>query len=171
MDSDSATTQATLSPTYRTLSTESAVSSCPTGRMPYLLGASAPVTTVTTPSRARALLASMRLITACGYGECRILPMSIPESERSSVYFPAPVVLPAESMRATGFPIMEKALMQVPALRLSAFHCLYIESRRIWIRCRTAEEVNTVHQQRVANSLRGSFQAYALLHHNPLICG
>src|SRR5438874_6945268 len=77
--------------------------------MPYLLGASSPVTTVITPSRASARLASMRLMMACGYGECRILPMSMPESERSSVYFPAPVVLPAESMSATGLPMTENS--------------------------------------------------------------
>src|SRR6185437_891291 len=104
-----ATTQATLSPTYRTFSTASAVSSCPTGRMPYLFGASGPVTTQITPSSASAFDASIFLIRACGYGECRILPVSIPGTDRSSVYLPWPVVLPAESTSATRFPIMEKS--------------------------------------------------------------
>src|SRR5215469_11033495 len=109
--SEVATTQATLSPTYRTLSTASAVSSCPTGRMPYLFGASEPITTVTTPSSASARDASIFLMTACGYGECSILPTSIPGRERSSVYLPWPVVLPAESTSATRLPMMEKSLI------------------------------------------------------------
>src|SRR5579864_2101356 len=78
------------------------------GRMPYVFGASLPVTTHTTPSRARARLVSIFLMRACGYGECRILPISIPGTQRSSVYLPAPVVLPAASTMATGLPIMEK---------------------------------------------------------------
>jgi hypothetical protein len=51
----------------------------------------------------------MLLIRACGYGECRILPVSIPGNDRSSAYLPWPVVLPAESTSATRFPIMEKS--------------------------------------------------------------
>src|SRR6476646_4386699 len=77
--------------------------------MPYLFGASGPVTTQTTPSTASALDVSIFLIRACGYGECRILPVSIPGTDRSSVYFPWPVVLPAESTRAMRLPIMEKS--------------------------------------------------------------
>src|SRR5579859_4232950 len=76
--------------------------------MPYLFGASGPVTTHTTPSTASAREASIFLISAWGYGECRILPVSIPGRERSSAYLPCPVVLPAESTSATGLPIMEK---------------------------------------------------------------
>src|SRR5215470_412344 len=79
--------------------------------MPYLLGASEPTTTVTTPSSASAREASMFLITACGYGECRILPISIPGTERSSVYFPCPVVLPAESTSAILLPMTENSLI------------------------------------------------------------
>src|SRR5215467_64437 len=115
--SEVATTQATLSPTYRTLSTASAVSSCPTGRMPYLFGASDPITTVTTPSSASARDASIFLTTACGYGECRILPISIPGRDRSSVYLPWPVVLPAESTSATRLPITENSLIN------NSVHC------------------------------------------------
>src|SRR5258708_31384700 len=77
--------------------------------MPYLLGASGPVTTQTTPSRASAREASIFLISACGYGECRILPISIPDRDRSSVYLPWPVVLPAESISVTGLAMMEKS--------------------------------------------------------------
>ena len=36
------------------------------------------MTTATTPSRASARLVSMRLMRACGYGECRIFPTSMP---------------------------------------------------------------------------------------------
>src|SRR5437660_1008047 len=79
--------------------------------MPYLLGASGPVTTQTTPSTASAFDASIFLTRACGYGECRILPISIPGSERSSAYLPWPVVLPAESTRATRLPMMEKSVI------------------------------------------------------------
>src|SRR5215472_5029471 len=77
--------------------------------MPYLLGASWPVTTVTTPSISLACEVWIRLISACGYGECRIFPISIPGSDRSSAYLPWPVVLPAESTSATRLPMMEKS--------------------------------------------------------------
>src|SRR5437764_4442312 len=50
----------------------------------------------------------MLLMIACGYGECRILPMSMPDMVRSSAYLPWPVVLPAESTRAMGLPMTEK---------------------------------------------------------------
>src|SRR3954468_14677295 len=79
--------------------------------MPYLLGASTPVTTVTTPSSASARRESMCLMRACGYGECNILPISMPGTLRSSVYLPWPVVLPAESISAIGLPMMEKSLL------------------------------------------------------------
>src|SRR5579859_7659235 len=79
--------------------------------MPYLFGASGPVTTQTTPSSASALDVSIFLMRAWGYGECRILPVSIPGSDRSSAYLPWPVVLPAESTKATRFPMMEKSLI------------------------------------------------------------
>src|SRR5438309_11707029 len=89
--------------------------------MPYLLGASSPTTTHTTPSSASALPASIFLMRACGSGECRILPMSMPGRLRSSVYLPAPVVLAAESISATGLPMMENWLMSWhPHLR---HHC------------------------------------------------
>src|SRR5689334_12111491 len=79
--------------------------------MPYLLGASGPVTTATTPSSASAAEVSIFLIRAWGYGECRILPISIPGKVKSSAYLPWPVVLPAESTSATRFPMMEKSVM------------------------------------------------------------
>src|SRR5581483_491776 len=75
-----------------------------------VFGASVPTTTATTPSSASARLVSIRLIRACGYGECRIFPISIPGTLRSSVYLPAPVVLPAASIIATRLPIIEKSL-------------------------------------------------------------
>src|SRR6266446_7343037 len=62
-----------------------------------------------TPSNCSARLESMRLMRACGCGECRIFPMSIPGSVRSSVYLPAPVVLPAASTMAIALPMMEKS--------------------------------------------------------------
>src|SRR5438067_13197568 len=81
--------------------------------MPYLLGASSPTTTHTTPSSASALLKSIFLMRAWGSGECRIFPMSMPGRLRSSVYLPAPVVLAAESISATGLPMMEKSGISV----------------------------------------------------------
>src|SRR5258708_3332143 len=153
MDSDVATTQVTLSPTYRTFSTASAVSSCPTGRIPYLLGASGPVTTHTTPSRASARDVLTFLIRACGYGECRILPISIPGRDRSSVYLPWPVVLPAESTSATDLPMMEKSdillfLMLTRLLIPGEFRCNRRLDRLIHLRIPgAAAEIAT---QRVA---------------------
>src|SRR5579864_3852281 len=52
----------------------------------------------------------MRLIRACGYGECRILPTNMPGKLRSLVYLPAPVVFSAASTMAMGFPMMENPL-------------------------------------------------------------
>src|SRR6266550_7542170 len=49
---------------------------------------------------------------AWGKGECRILPTSMPGMARSSVYLPAPVVLPAASTMAMGFPIIEKSVIR-----------------------------------------------------------
>src|SRR5437868_2792648 len=98
---------------YRTLSTARACSSCPTGRIPYGVGASLPVTTATTPSNFSARRVSMCLMRAWGKGECRILPTSMPGMVRSSVYLPAPVVLPAASTMAMGFPIIEKASLVI----------------------------------------------------------
>src|SRR3954464_2431099 len=69
------------------------------------------MTTATTPSSFSAWLVSMRLIRACGCGECRILPTRMPGSDRSSVYLPAPVVLPAASTMAMGLPITENSVM------------------------------------------------------------
>src|SRR5579872_981540 len=68
------------------------------------------MTTATTPSSFSAWLVSMLMIRACGYGECRILPMSMPGRLRSSVYFPLPVVFSAASTIAVGLPIMENPL-------------------------------------------------------------
>src|SRR5260221_7296154 len=156
MLSDVATTQATLSPTYRTFSTASAVSSCPTGRIPYLFGASGPVTTQTTPSRASARAVLIFLISACGYGECRILPINIPGSDRSSVYLPWPVVLPAESTSATDLPMMEKSdillfLMLTRLLIPGKFRC----NRRFdcLIHLRISRASTEISAQRVADIL------------------
>src|SRR5207302_8240148 len=83
--------------------------------MPYLFGASTPVTTVITPSSASARRESMHLMRACGYGECRILPFSMPGTLRSSVYLPPPVVFSAASIMAVGLPIMEKSVIVIPS--------------------------------------------------------
>src|ERR1051325_1906271 len=64
-----AATAATGSPMKRTLSTQSACSSWLTGRMPYGIGKSFPVTTAKTPGNASALETSMLLISAGGKGE------------------------------------------------------------------------------------------------------
>src|SRR5512141_665255 len=79
------------------------------GRMPYVVGASAPVTTATTPERARAREVSIFVMRACGCGECRILPTSMPGTLRSSVYLPWPVVFSAASTKATGLPIVQNS--------------------------------------------------------------
>src|SRR6266567_1446242 len=79
--------------------------------MPYGLGASFPTATATTPSHFSARLVSIRLMRACGKGECSILPTSMPGTLRSSVYLPAPVVFSAASIIAVGLPIMEKSLL------------------------------------------------------------
>src|SRR5438876_6426286 len=63
----------------------------------------------------------MRVMRAWGYAECRILPTSMPGRQRSSVYLPAPVVLPAASTMAMGFPIIEKSVM---VLACHQFKCL-----------------------------------------------
>src|SRR5271166_1306564 len=78
-----------------------------------------------TPSSAHARLVSIRLMSAWGYGECKILPTSIPGRLKSSVYLPDPVVLPAESTMAIDLPITENSLMTdsllpTPASCLSA---------------------------------------------------
>src|SRR6185437_2087930 len=81
---------------------------------------SLPVAIAITPSSASARELSMRVIRACGYGECRIFPTSMPGTLRSSVYLPAPVVFPAASTMATGLPIMEKSVIfQSSTLRRS----------------------------------------------------
>src|SRR5271165_4729863 len=97
--------------------------------MPYWLGASSPVTIATTPSSALARDVSMRLMRACGYGECRILPTSIPGRLRSSVYLPAPLVLPAASTIAIDLPITEKSLITVWLPRVLA--CLLCARHRL----------------------------------------
>src|SRR5581483_6476779 len=75
----------------------------------------------------------MRLMRACGYGECRILPISMPGTARSSVYFPAPVVFSAASTMAVRLPITEKPLAAGSFVvgRLSfamLFHCRHSSS-------------------------------------------
>src|SRR5580692_9928783 len=52
----------------------------------------------------------MRRMRACGCGECRILPMSMPGRLRSSVYLPAPVVFSAASTMAVRLPMIEKSV-------------------------------------------------------------
>src|SRR5579864_671286 len=59
----------------------------------------------------------MRRMRACGCGECRIFPISMPGSERSSVYLPAPVVLAAASIIGIGLPMMEKSVMSVSSAK------------------------------------------------------
>src|SRR5262249_43304672 len=63
-----------------------------------------------TPSSFSALLGSMLLMRACGCDECRSLPTSRPGKVRSSVYLPAPVVLPAASTMGMGLPMTEKSV-------------------------------------------------------------
>src|ERR1039457_830502 len=75
----------------------------------------------------------MRLMRACGYGECRIFPTSIPGRLKSSVYLPAPVVLPAASTMAIDLPITENSLiadslLPTPEERFSFRHQLPHES-------------------------------------------
>src|SRR5437879_2514407 len=91
--------------------------------MPYGLGASLPTATAITPSHSSARLVSIPLMRACGYGECKIFPISIPATLRSSVYLPAPVVFPAASIIAVDLPIMEKSLIAVVVSRDCPLGC------------------------------------------------
>src|SRR5215471_17128903 len=81
------------------------------------------MTTAMTPSSLSARLESTFLMRACGYGEWRTLPTSIPETRRSSVYLPAPVVFSAASTIAVGLPMMEKSLlMYLQSLNIQSCH-------------------------------------------------
>src|SRR2546427_2161721 len=91
VSSSSAATAATGSPTYRTRSTASAVSSCVDGMIPIFSGMSAPVTTATTPGCARARVTSTRRMRACGRVDRRTRPYSIRGKKKSSAYRASPV--------------------------------------------------------------------------------
>src|ERR1700720_2758809 len=72
----------------------------------------------------------MRLMRACGNGECRILPTSIPGTLRSSVYLPAPVVFPAASTMAVALPMTEKSFIPYSLLG-TRYWCPLRRDRRL----------------------------------------
>src|SRR6185436_9485721 len=88
--SSMAATAATGSPMKRTLSIQSACSSWLTGRMPYGIGKSFPVTTAKTPGNASAFDTSTLLINAWGRCERRILQNNMRGSTMSSANFVCP---------------------------------------------------------------------------------
>ncbi len=85
VSSSTAATQATASPTKRTLSRASACSSLVHGMMPYGIGMSRPVMIACTPSRAAAAEMSIERMRACACGLRRIFACSIPGRTMSSV--------------------------------------------------------------------------------------
>ena len=84
ISSSVAATAAIGSPTYRAFSCSSARSSWVTGRMPNLIGRSAPVITARTPGTRRAAEVSMDTMRACGCGLRRILQCSVRAGSMSS---------------------------------------------------------------------------------------
>src|SRR5215213_18710 len=108
--SSTAATAATGSPMKRTLSTQSACSSWLTGRMPYGIGKSFPVTTAKTPGKASAFETSMLLINACGRCERRILQNNMRGSTMSSANFVWPTHFARASTLRKGLPIILKSL-------------------------------------------------------------
>src|SRR5256885_13412403 len=120
MSSSVATTAATGSPTKRTLSRQSACSSCETGRIPKGTGKSLPVRTARTPSTARALETSMAVMRACGTVERNSFMYSMPGIAKSSAKRVSPVTLPSASTRRSGFPSTPKGRGSLAAIGRSS---------------------------------------------------
>src|SRR3989475_9138618 len=105
-----AATPATGSPTKRALSSASACSSWLTGRIPNGIGRSFPVSTALTPGRARARVASIRTIRACGCGLRSSLQYSMRGRDRSSANFVTPSTLAVASTLRSAFPTTLRAV-------------------------------------------------------------
>src|SRR3989449_9063857 len=105
-----AATPATGSPTKRALSSASACSSWLTGRIPNGIGRSFPVSTALTPGRARARVASIRTIRACGCGLRSSLQYSMRGRDRSSANFVTPSTLAVASTLRSAFPTTRRAV-------------------------------------------------------------
>ena len=99
ISSSSATTAATLSPTYMTVSQQRAGSSLNVDLFVRMPRTSSPVNTMWTPGSAWAADASMRVMRAWAKGLRRILHHSIPGSAWSIPYLPPPVTLSGPSAR------------------------------------------------------------------------
>src|SRR5881394_1827546 len=104
-----AATAATGSPMKRTLSTQSACSSCDTGRIPNGIGRSFPVSTACTPSSARAALASIDTTRACGCVARSSLQYSMRGNARSSANLVVPVTFATASILRRAVPIMRRS--------------------------------------------------------------
>src|SRR6266850_137027 len=126
VSSSTAATAPTASPTIRTLSVQSASSSCDTGRMPnFTRGRSAPVMTAYTPGTALARVVSIPRMRACACGLRSSLPNAMRGRTRSSVKRVSPMTLPQASILGSGWPITLKRLV-IARLRRSLRTDFYI---------------------------------------------
>src|SRR5438309_9512629 len=85
--------------------------------MPNLVGRSSPVSTASTPGRARARVVSTRRILACGCGLRRIRPKSMRGSERSSANRVWPLTLAKASGLVSDLPTTASSSATAPVPR------------------------------------------------------
>src|SRR6266540_1929360 len=109
-----AATAATGSPMKRTLSRQSACSSCDTGRIPKGIGRSFPVSTAITPSRRSAALVSTRTILAWGSVLRSSLQYNMRGNIRSSANLVTPVTLATASILRSDLPMTLNAAKWCP---------------------------------------------------------
>src|SRR5882672_9414009 len=110
-----AATAATGSPTKRTLSRQSACSSCETGRMPNGIGRSLPVRTAMTPASRSAALVSTRRILAWGSVLRSSLQYNMRGNVRSSANFVTPVTFATASILRRALPMTLNAAKGCPS--------------------------------------------------------
>src|SRR2546425_7031910 len=116
-----AATAATGSPMKRTLSTQSACSSCETGRIPNGIGRSGPVSTACTPSSCLAAVTSIETMRACGSVLRSNLQYSMRGNARSSANRVAPVTFATASTFRSAFPMTLCLAIQRFPFRLGFF--------------------------------------------------
>src|SRR6266566_5159673 len=116
-----AATAATGSPMKRTLSTQSACSSCETGKIPNGIGRSGPVSTACTPSSCCAAVTSIETMRACGWVLRSSLQYSMRGNARSSANRVAPVTFATASTFRSAFPMTLCLAIQRFPLRLGFF--------------------------------------------------
>src|SRR6266851_2574899 len=117
VSSSRAMTAATGSPTCRTRSTHRACSSWLTGRIPYCIGTSFPVSTKYTPGCAAARDVSIFRMRACGCGDRSSLQCAMRGKKMSSANRVWPVTFARASTLRRGTPITRSSLLS--ALRAS----------------------------------------------------